>query len=143
MPKAKTQATTASIDEYLNARASPEQLADCRTLMALFARVTGQAPQMWGPSIVGYGRYAYRYESGTTGESCLTGFAIRGRDMVVYLTAESPEQASMLTRLGKHKFGTACLYLKRLADVDLAVLESLVRASVAEVRRRHPDSGPG
>lgn len=141
MPKAKTQATTASIDEYLDARASPEQLADCRTLMSLLGRVTGEAPRMWGPSIVGYGRYAYRYESGTSGESCLTGFAVRGRELVVYLTAESPEQAALLARLGKHKIGKACVYLKRLADVDLAVLESLVAASVAEVRRRYPDSG--
>lgn len=142
MPQAKTQATTASIDEYLKSRASPEQLADCQTLMTLLGRVTGEAPRMWGPSIVGYGRYAYRYASGTSGESCLSGFAIRGRELVVYLSAESPDQAALLARLGKHKIGKACLYLKRVADVDLAVLESLVAASVAEVRRRYPDAKP-
>jgi hypothetical protein len=145
MPKAKspaTQATTASIDEYLKSRASPEQLADCRTLMALLGRITGAAPKMWGPSIVGYGRYAYRYESGTSGESFLGGFAIRGRELVVYLSAESPGQAALLAHLGKHKIGRACLYLKRLADVDLTVLELLISAAVAELRRRHPDAGP-
>jgi hypothetical protein len=141
MSKAKTQATAASVDEYLASRASPDQLADCQILMAMLGRVTGEAPRMWGPSIVGYGRYAYRYASGTSGESCVTGFAIRGRDLVVYLVAESPRQEALLARLGKHKFGKACLYLKRVADVDLAVLESLVAEAVAEVRRRHPATG--
>ncbi|HPE00656.1 MAG TPA: DUF1801 domain-containing protein [Burkholderiaceae bacterium] len=141
MSKAKTQATAASVDEYLASRASPDQLADCQVLMAMLGRVTGEAPRMWGPSIVGYGRYTYRYASGTSGESCVTGFAIRGRDLVVYLVAESPRQEALLARLGKHKFGKACLYLKRLADVDLAVLESLVAEAVAEVRRRHPATG--
>jgi hypothetical protein len=141
MSKAKTQATAASVDEYLASRASPDQLADCQILMAMLGRVTGEAPRMWGPSIVGYGRYTYRYASGTSGESCVTGFAIRGRDLVVYLVAESPRQEALLARLGKHKLGKACLYLKRLADVDLAVLESLVAEAVAEVRRRHPATG--
>ncbi|HOX88487.1 MAG TPA: DUF1801 domain-containing protein [Burkholderiaceae bacterium] len=141
MSKAKTQATAASVDEYLASRASPDQLADCQILMAMLGRVTGEAPRMWGPSIVGYGRYTYRYASGTSGESCVTGFAIRGRDLVVYLVAESPRQEALLARLGKHKFGKACLYLKRLADVDLTVLESLVAEAVGEVRRRHPATG--
>lgn len=141
MSKAKTQATAASVDEYLASRASPDQLADCQVLMAMLGRVTGEAPRMWGPSIVGYGRYTYRYASGTSGESCVTGFAIRGRDLVMYLVAESPRQEALLARLGKHKLGKACLYLKRLADVDLAVLESLVAEAVAEVRRRHPATG--
>ena len=141
MSKAKTQANAASVDEYLASRASPDQLADCQVLMAMLGRVTGEAPRMWGPSIVGYGRYTYRYASGTSGESCVTGFAIRGRDLVVYMVAESPRQEALLARLGKHKFGKACLYLKRLADVDLAVLESLVAEAVAEVRRRHPATG--
>jgi len=141
MSKAKTQANAASVDEYLASRASPDQLADCQVLMAMLGRVTGEAPRMWGPSIVGYGRYTYRYASGTSGESFLSGFAIRGRDLVVYLVAESPRQEALLARLGKHKFGKACLYLKRLADVDLTVLESLVAEAVGEVRRRHPATG--
>lgn len=92
---------------------------------------------MWGPSIVGFGSYSYKYESGRTGESCLTGFAVRGKELVVYLVAESPEQQALLARLGKHKMGKACLYFKRLADLDAKVLEALVAASVAETRRRH------
>jgi hypothetical protein len=137
MAEAKTKPTAASIDEYLESRASPEQLADCKALMVMLKRVTKQQPRMWGPSIVGYGSYTYRYESGRTGESCMTGFAVRGRELVVYLVAESPEQQELLAKLGKHKIGKSCLYLKRLADVDTKVLETLVSKSVLEVRRRH------
>jgi hypothetical protein len=138
MAEAKTKPTQASVDEYLSGRASPEQLPDCKALMAILKRVTRESPKMWGPSIVGYGSYRYTYESGRTGESCATGFAVRGKELVVYLVAESPKQAELLANLGKHKLGKSCLYLKRLADVDVKVLEELVSTSVAEVRRRHP-----
>lgn len=126
-----------SVDDYIASRASEEQRADCRELMVLLRKVTRQPPKMWGPSIVGYGSYRYTYESGRTGEACLTGFAIRGRELVIYLVAEGEGQRSLLSRLGKHKVGKACLYFKRLADLDKSVLEQLVASSVAEVRRRH------
>ena len=138
MPEAKTKPTAASIDEYLASRASEEQLTDCKALMALLKKVTKQSPRMWGPSIVGYGSYSYKYESGRTGESCLTGFAVRGKELVVYLVAESQDQQELLARLGKHKMGKACLYFKRLADLDVEVLESLVSSSVAAIKRLHP-----
>lgn len=138
MAEQKTRPTDASVAEYLAARARGAQLADCERLMAILHRVTGEAPRMWGPSIVGYGAYRYTYASGRSGESCVTGFAVRGRDLVVYLVAEAPNQAARLARLGSHKMAKACLYFKRLADLDVAVLEELVAASVAEVRRRHP-----
>ena len=140
MPEAKTKPNAASIDEYLASRASEEQRADCKALMSMLKRVTKQSPKMWGPSIVGYGSYSYEYESGRTGESCITGFAVRGKELVLYLVAESPEQQELLARLGKHKMGKACLYFKRLADLDAEVLENLVSRSVAEVSRRHPAS---
>lgn len=142
MAETKTRATDASIDDYLASRASPEQLADCKALMLMLGKVTKERPVMWGPSIVGYGRYAYVYESGHKGESCLTGFAVRGRELVVYLVADGPEQQALLARLGKHKMGKSCLYLKRLADVDTTILETLVAASVAEIRRRHGPAEP-
>ena len=141
MAEAKTKPTTASIDEYLASRASPEQLDDCKSLMAMLKRVTKQSPKMWGPSIVGYGMYSYKYESGRTGESCITGFAVRGKELVVYLVADSPEQPELLAKLGKHKIGKSCLYIKRLADVDANILEQLVARSVEEVKRRHPPVG--
>lgn len=137
MAEAKTQPTSASVRAYLASKASAEQMADCETLMALLSKLTRHTPTMWGPSIVGYGSYRYRYESGRTGESCLTGFAVRGKELVVYLVAEGPQQQALLARLGKHRMGKACLYFKRLADLDAQVLESLVAASVAETLRRH------
>lgn len=137
MAESKTKPTDASIDEYLASRASAAQLSDCKALIALLQRVTGQAPRMWGPSIVGFGSYRYPLASGKTGESCATGFAVRGKELVVYLVAESPDQASLLAKLGKHKFGKACMYFKRLADLDQKVLEQLVRGSLAELKRRY------
>ena len=98
MAETKTKPTGASVDAYLASRASPEQLADCRAIMAMCKRVTKQQPKMWGPSIVGYGSYTYRYESGHSGDACLVGFAVRGRELVVYLSAESPEQVERLAR---------------------------------------------
>ncbi len=141
MAETKTKPTGASVEAYVASRASPEQLTDCTTLMAICKRVSKQQPKMWGPSIVGYGTYTYRYESGRVGEACLTGFAIRGQELVVYLAAESPGQVERLATLGKHKMGKACLYFKRLADLDVEVLEALIVGSIAEVKRRHPSTG--
>ena len=105
--------------------------------MVLFKKVTRQAPKMWGPSIVGYGSYRYTYESGRTGEAPLAAFAIRGRELVVYVDVEAETQRSLLGKLGKHKMGKVCLYFKQLADLDRSTLEKLVVGSIAEVRRRH------
>ena len=141
MAETKTKPTDASIDEYLASRASPEQLTDCKAIMAMCKRVTKQQPKMWGPSIVGYGSYTYKYESGHSGQACLAGFAIRGKELVVYLSAENPGQVELLAKLGKHKMSKACLYFKRLADLDATVLEALIAGSVAEVKRRYPNTG--
>lgn len=137
MAENKTKPTDASVEDYIASRANEQQRADCQELMALLQRVTQRPPTMWGPSIVGYGVYRYTYESGRTGEAPVAGFAIRGRELVVYLLAEGDEQKSLLSKLGKHKMGKSCLYFKRLADLDKSVLEQLVANSVAEVRRRH------
>jgi hypothetical protein len=137
MAENKTKATDASVEEYIASRATDEQRADCKTLMAIMKKVTKQSPKMWGPSIVGYGSYTYTYESGRTGEACATGFAIRGRELVVYLSAEGEEQQALLAKLGNHKMGKTCLYFKRLADLDRSVLEQLVVGSIAEIKRRY------
>jgi hypothetical protein len=133
----KTKPTGASVEGYIASRASDEQRADCKALMSMFKRITKQQPRMWGASIVGYGSYRYTYESGRTGEMCLAGFAIRGRDLVVYLVADGSEQKGLLSRLGKHKMGQSCLYFKRLADLDKTILEQLVANSVREMTRRY------
>jgi hypothetical protein len=136
MAELKTKATDASVEDYIASRANEGQRVDCKALMSLFKRITRQKPKMWGPSIVGYGSYRYTYESGRTGEMCIAGFAIRGREFVVYIDAESSAQRKLLSRLGKHRLGKCCLYFKRLADLDKTVLEQLVANSVAEVKRR-------
>jgi hypothetical protein len=139
MAENKTKATSASVDVYLASKTSREQLADCKAIMALCKRVTMQRPKMWGPGIVGFGSYAYRYDSGHSGEACLVGFAVRGKELVVYVLADTPQQVKLMAKLGKHKRTKACLYFKRLADLDVKVLEAIIAGSVAELRRRYPD----
>lgn len=137
MAENKTKPTNASVDDYIASRASEQQSADCRKLMALLKQVTRQPPKMWGPSIVGYGSYRYTYESGRTGEAPVAGFAIRGRETVIYLVTEGEAQRLLLSKLGKHRLGKVCLYFKRLSDLDFPVLKQLVTNSVAEVKRRY------
>lgn len=137
MAENKTTYTDADVDDYIDSRANDRQRADVHELMALLEKLTRQKPRMWGPSIVGYGSYRYTYESGRTGEAPLAAFAIRGRDLVVYLDAESEEQQSLLAKVGKHKMGKSCLYFRQLEDLDRPVLEKLVVNSIADTRRRH------
>lgn len=137
MSENKTKATDASVVAYLAAITDEARRADCEALVTLMSRATGHRPVMWGGSIVGFGSYHYRYESGREGDSCLTGFASRKADISVYLVAGFAGQDELLARLGRHKMAKACLSLRRLSDVDLQVLEQLVAGSVAEVRRRH------
>lgn len=137
MSQNKTQATGASVADYIASRANEQQHVDCLALSAMLEKITGQPPKMWGPSIVGFGVYRYAYESGRTGEAPLAGFAIRGRELVVYLMCEGEVQASLLPALGKHRMTKSCLYFKRLEDLDQAVLERLVSNSVADALRRY------
>ncbi|MFN0277638.1 MAG: DUF1801 domain-containing protein [Pyrinomonadaceae bacterium] len=135
MAETKTKPTGASVEDYIASRANEQQSKDCKELIALLKKITRQKPHMWGPSIVGFGRYRYTYESGHTGEAPLAGFAIRGRELVIYLCCEDDKQNALLAKLGKHKFTKCCLYFKQLADLDKSVLEQLVAGSIAEVKR--------
>lgn len=137
MSENKTKPTTESVDAYIASRANEQQRADCKTLMAMLKRITRKTPKMWGPSIVGYGLYRYTYESGRSGEMPVVGFAIRAREMVVYLLASDDEQMALRAQLGPHRMGKSCLYFKRLGDLDLTVLERLVVNSIAGVNRRY------
>ena len=137
MAENKTTYTDASVENYLASRASDEQRADCKELMALFKKITRKQPKMWGPSIVGYGSMEYTTDSGRTGEHPMAAFAIRGADLVVYVSAEGAKQKSFLRKVGKHKMGKTCLYFKRLDDLDKSVLEKIVVGSIAEARQRY------
>lgn len=134
---AKTVPTDASVDAHIAALPDPERRADCATLVAMMSRATGHPARMWGPGIVGFDRYAYKYDSGHAGEMCIAGFASRKPDLAIYLVPDLPGQAALLAKLGKHKMGKSCLSVRRLADVDVGVLERLVIESVQETRARY------
>lgn len=137
MAETKTKFTGASVEDYIASRANEQQRADCKKLKALLKKVTRKSPKMWGPSIVGYGVYRYTYDTEHSGEAPVTGFAIRSRELVVYVDCQRDEQKALLKKLGKHRNGKSCLYFKRLDDLDLSVLEQLVTNSVAELKRRY------
>jgi hypothetical protein len=126
----KTQPTGESVEAFL-ASVDGSRQEDCRALAALMTRVTGVEPRMWGSSIVGFGDYHYRYASGRQGEWFVVGFAPRMRDLTVYLMPGLEQFAEPLTRLGKHREGKGCLYVRKLADIDMAVLEELIASAVA------------
>jgi len=134
---AKTIPTDASVDAHIATLPDEERRADCATLVAMMSRATGHPARMWGPGIVGFDRYAYTYDSGHSGEICVVGFASRKPDLAIYLD-NWPERPALLAKLGKHKMGKACLSVRRLAAVDLDVLEQLVVESVRATRRRWP-----
>jgi hypothetical protein len=137
MAENKTKMTEASVDGYLAAIQDESRRKDCEALSALMAKATQQPPKMWGTSIVGFGSYHYKYESGREGDSCLVGFSSRKGDITLYLVASFPGQQELLAKLGKHKLGKGCLYIRKLSDVDTGVLEQLVSGAAAQRQRNH------
>ena len=138
MPAPKTKPTRVSPARHISAIANAEQRKDAQTLAALMRRVTRQEPRMWGPSIIGFGSFHYKYASGHEGDTALAAFAVRGTSLVVYTAADFEGRDDLLARLGKHKTGKVCVYIRRLADIDLKVLEKLVAKSVADAKQRYP-----
>ena len=130
MAEPKTKPTQASVEQFLASIAEPDRRSDAETIAGIMARATRSPGKMWGPSIVGFGDYHYVYESGREGDWFLVGFSPRKRDFTLYIMPGFDAYAELLAQLGKHKTGKSCLYLKRLADVDTAVLEELITASV-------------
>lgn len=137
MAENKTKQTEASVDEYIAAIEDETRRSDCKTLIKMMSGITKQPPKMWGSSIVGFGSYHYKYESGREGDMCLTGFSSRKGDISVYLVASGANQEQLLSRLGKHRMGKACLYIRRLDLIDDKVLRQLIEESKAEVLRRY------
>lgn len=129
----KTRASEADVAGFIAAVPDPRRREEAAIIDAIHRRVTGHEPRLWGPSIIGYGSYAYRYASGREGTMCRAGFSPRKAAMTVYLMGNycnhKAEADALFARLGKHKTGKACLYITRLADVDRAVLERLVALS--------------
>ena len=136
MAEIKTKATKVSVDAFIAAVPDPVRRVDAQILVALMERVSGEPPQMWGPTIIGFGSYRYQYESGHGGEMCRLGFSPRKAEQVLYVLGG--EQDALLAQLGRHRRGKGCLYVKKLADVDMGVLETLVRAHLAHMDRAYP-----
>ena len=133
----KTRPTKIAPKAFIAALDDGPRKRDAEILLAWFGKITGWKPQMWGPSIIGYGLYHYQYESGREGDMCVTGFAPRGAKLVVYVLPGYSDLSDKLKRLGKHKIGKSCLYINTLADIDMGVLEEIVRFGVADVKKRH------
>lgn len=137
MTEPKTKPTQNSVKAYLDSITDTSRRADCEKLIGIMSNATGETPVMWGTAIVGFGAYEYPLSNGKCGSSCRTGFSSRKGDISIYLVASGADQEKLLAKLGRHKMGKACLYVRRLSDVDLAVIEALIIDSLAELRRRY------
>ena len=138
MSENKTQPTAQSVDAFLAGVDNPRRRAQGQALLPLFERASQFPARMWGESIVGFGRYAYRYESGRTGQFLATGYAPRKAAISIYIMPGYANFDSLLARLGPHKTGKSCLYITRLDAVDLSVLEELIRAGLADLAKYWP-----
>jgi hypothetical protein len=143
MAETKTKPTEVTPESFIEAVDHPGKRADGKVLDALFRKVTGLEPRMWGPTIVGYGQYHYRYDSGHEGDICRVGFSPRKAKHSLYLMCGSPKEeaefAPLLARLGKHSRGKGCLYVNKLADIDLGVLEEMVALSWKRSFETYPE----
>lgn len=135
----KTKQTEADVGAFLDAVPDPKRRADGKEVCALMERLSGHKPAMWGPTIVGFGRCHYKYESGREGDMPRIGFSPRGRELVLYVSEDYSRHQPLMDRLGRHRTGKSCLYIKSLDDVDRDVLEQLVVDGLAHVQRRYPE----
>ena len=133
----KTQENDASVEDFLAWGTTERRKQVSLALVDLFRRVTGLEPKMWGTSIVGFGRYRYVYDSGRAGDFPMTGFSPRKAALSIYVMSGFSNHEALLARLGKHKTGKACLYVNKLDDIDLGVLEQLVRAEIAHMTSKY------
>lgn len=140
MAENKTQFNDAGVQEFLETVPDARKRRDCYVILEMMREITGEEPQMYGASIVGFGRYHYKYESGRQGDAPLTGFSPRKQNLTLYIMAGFDNYDDLRARLGKHKVSVSCLYINKLDDVDQAVLREMVSRSVADMRALYPDS---
>jgi hypothetical protein len=133
MAEIKTQKTDESVDDFISGIEDDRKREDSKTLLDIMEKVTGEEPSMWGPSIVGFGDQHYKYESGREGEWFKIGFSPRKQNLTLYITDYMPDGDPLLANLGKYTTGKACIYIKRLEDLDLGILEKLVKRSYDNV----------
>lgn len=133
MAEPKTKPTQASVKEFLNQIPDKERRDDCFTVAKIMEEITGEKPMMWGPSIVGFGAYHYKYASGREGDWPVAAFSPRKKDLTLYLTPGFDKQTEMMQKLGTHSCGKSCLYIKRLSDIHLPTLKKMIKKSVKDL----------
>ena len=139
MAELKTKPTGVAVDDFIDKVPDPQRREDAKKVRAMMERLSGEPAAMWGPSIVGFGSYHYKYASGHEGDMARIGFSPRTRELVLYLLGDFPSHQPLMDRLGKYKTGKCCLYIKRLSDVDETVLEQLTAETLAYMREKYPD----
>jgi len=133
----KTIPTSQSVDDFIASISDDQKRQDCIALQHLMRQITKEKPVMWGTSIVGFGQYHYKYDSGREGDMLMTGFSPRSQNISIYIIAGFKRYEALMKTLGKHKTGKSCLYVKRLSDVDTAVLKELVTASFNHIKEKY------
>jgi len=139
MAEIKTKATEVSVDDFIEAIDNPQRREDAKKVRALFERLTGEPAKMWGPTIIGFGSYHYKYDSGHEGVMCRMGFSPRKAELVLYVLTGAAGQEANLARLGRHRTGKVCLYIKKLSDVDEGVLEEMTANALAHMNEKYPE----
>jgi len=134
MAELKTKPTEASVKEFLNQIPDEERRKDCFAIAKIMEEITGSKPKMWGPSIVGFGTYHYKYASGREGDWMITGFSPRKKDLTLYIMMGFEKYPELMEQLGKHSKSKSCLYIKRLSDIHVPTLKKLVRQSVKQLQ---------
>lgn len=138
MAEQKTRPSEASVAAFLDGIPDEIRRQECKTVSRIMQRITKSKPVLWGTGMVGFGSYRYTYASGHSGEWPVTGFAPRKRELTIYLMCGFDDLGGLLAKLGRHKIGKSCLYIAKLAEVDLKVLEALIAASVEQLRQKYP-----
>jgi len=142
MAEMKTKVNDASVEEFLGSLGNARRREDAFTVLRLMKAVTRKPPRMWGPSIVGFGQYHYKYASGREGDMCMIGFSPRAQALTLYVMPGAPRVEGLLKRLGKHTTGQGCLYIRTLDDVDMRTLRTLVREAYDYMRKKYkPGAG--
>ena len=143
MSKNKTSETTGSVTDFINSVSDETKRNDSFEIVEIMGKLTGHEPRLWGPSIVGFGSYHYKYESGHEGDAPLIGFSPRSNAITLYLATDFPKKESLLGTLGKYKLGKGCVYIKRLSDIDTSVLEMMISDSFEYLKNKYPNNNAG
>ncbi|GKU83133.1 DUF1801 domain-containing protein [Niallia sp. NCCP-28] len=138
MYELKTKETENSVIEFIESIESQKKRADAYQLLDLFTDMTGYKGKMWGPSMIGFGSYHYTYKTGHEGDAFLVGFSPRKAKISLYFAADAPKREELLSKLGKHTTGKACVYINKLADIDTAILKELIQHSIAFLQELYP-----